>query len=313
MGTIGITADAMPRMAFALSVLVAPLAEPARKMIRVVWYTSPDGNRFYLGRGAASPLGRIVKAGLVLGSLGPPPNTPLGSYAVVYSLEGEAIYRDNTARERHIAPGDVILVFPEQKQWYFPKPGHRWSEFYLVFEGAIFDAWREQGLLDSQSPFLHCEPVEYWHSRLAAVPDAGPGTEIASTLVEVCRLQLVLADMIDQARKGPEMSLISRACELLESEKFRRSTLPAIAKKLGVSYERFRKDFARIMGSSPARYRAARIIEHACELLLRTTLRDKEIAAELGFVSEYHFSRRFKQITGTTPTAFRRHHARQTG
>jgi len=300
----------MPGMAFALSVLVAPVAERARKMSVVVWHTSPNGNRFYLGRGAASPLGRIVKAGFVLGSLGPAPNTPLGAYALVYSLEGEAIYRDSTGRERAIASGDVILVFPEIAQWYYPKPGHRWNEFYLVFEGAIFDTWRKQGILDSQSPFMHCEPVEYWHQRLAAVPDAGPGTEIASPLVEVCRLQLVLADMIDQARSGPQMSLVSRACELLESEKLRRATLPAIAKKLGVSYERFRKDFTRIMGSSPARYRAARIIEHACALLLRTRLRDKEIASQLGFVSEYHFSRRFKQITGTTPTAFRRHHDR---
>jgi AraC-like DNA-binding protein len=276
-----------------------------------VWYTSPDGNRFYLGKGSSSPLGRIVKAGVVLDSRGPPPNTPLGAYAIVYSLKGSALYEDSAGRKRSIAPGDAILVFPEIAQWYYPKPGHRWSEIYMVFEGPLFDTWRERGLLDLQSPFLHCEPVEYWHQRLASVPDEGDRIEFAPPLVEICRLQLVLADMIMGTGSRAESSLIGRACALLESEKHRRVTVPIIARRLGVSYETFRKEFGRVMGSSPARYRAARIIEQACAVMLRTNLRDKEIALKLGFANEYHFSRRFKQITGTTPTAFRRHHARQ--
>lgn len=37
----------------------------------------------------------------------------------------------------------------------------------------------------------------------------------------------------------------------------------------------------------------------------QTDLSDKQIAAELGFCDEFHFSRRFKQITGRSPRAFR--------
>ncbi len=60
------------------------------------------------------------------------------------------------------------------------------------------------------------------------------------------------------------------------------------------------------MGTPPARWRAARIIERACELMLRGGLVDKQIADRLGFSDEFHFSRKFKQVIGQSPRQFRR-------
>ena len=46
-------------------------------------------------------------------------------------------------------------------------------------------------------------------------------------------------------------------------------------------------------------------MDRACELMAQGRLSGKEIAAKLGFFDEYHFSKRFKQVTGFSPTAFR--------
>ena len=43
----------------------------------------------------------------------------------------------------------------------------------------------------------------------------------------------------------------------------------------------------------------------ACELLADGELTGRQIAAALGFNDEFHFSRRFHQITGRTPSQFR--------
>ena len=254
--------------------------------------------------------GRITQAGLIRDGLGAglAAMRALDSYALVYALDGAAHYRDQHGVARDIAPGDVILVFPGLAHAYGPGPGERWSEFYLVFDGPVFDLWRSQGLLDPARPVFRCDPVDTWLPRLESVPDA-PRTP-GSSLAEVCRLQEVLAAMLAQANVAEaavgDRRLLARACALLGSDLERDLDLPGLARRLGAPYESFRKQFTRLMGTPPARWRSARIIERACELMQRGGMPDKQIAARLGFCDEFHFSRRFKEITGRSPRAFRK-------
>jgi AraC-like DNA-binding protein len=53
-------------------------------------------------------------------------------------------------------------------------------------------------------------------------------------------------------------------------------------------------------------YRAIRRIDAACAMLQQPGPTMRDIAASLGFSDEFHFSRRFKQITGMSPREFRR-------
>lgn len=255
--------------------------------------------------------GRITQVGLIRNSAGPAPQRPmraLDSYALVYSLDGRARYEDANGLRREIEPGDAILVFPELPHMYGPPPGGRWDEFFLVFDGPVFDLWRAQGLLDPARAVFRCEPVDGWLPRLESVPDAPrrPGASVR----EVCRLQDVLAAMLDAAAPGSgeagERRFLSRACALLESDLGREQDLPSLARQLGTSYESFRKRFAAAMGTPPARWRTARIMERACELMQRGALTDKQIADRLGFWDVPHFSRKFKQIIGVPPRQFRR-------
>jgi AraC-like DNA-binding protein len=232
----------------------------------------------------------------------------LDSYALVYSLAGAARYEDANGLRREVGPGDVILVFPDLPHMYGPPPGRRWSEFYLVFDGPVFDLWRSQGLLDPARPVFHCDPVDRWLPRLESVPDA-PRVPSAS-LAEVCRLQQVLSAMLDASTAGGAdagtRKFLSRACALLESDLSRELDLPQVAQEVGTSYETFRKRFTAAMGTPPARWRAARILERACELMQRGALSDKQIADRLGFCDEFHFSRKFKAVIGVSPRHFRR-------
>ena len=54
-----------------------------------------------------------------------------------------------------------------------------------------------------------------------------------------------------------------------------------------------------------ARHRSIRAIDRACELMQAGGLTDRQIVERLGFYDEFYFSRRFKQVTGRSPSHFR--------
>lgn len=157
-------------------------------------------------------------------------------------------------------------------------------------------------------------------SPLAPSAGSPPGSPVGSSLapqvgsppgpplLEVCRLQLVLAEALAGGggdRAGEEAAWAARARALLEADLGQPSDLRALADDLGMSYDGFRKRFARAAGMPPARYRATRVIDRACELMQLGALTDRQIAAGLGFCDEFYFSRRFKQVTGRSPRQFR--------
>ena len=258
-----------------------------------------------------SPLGRVTLAGFIRNSTGVPGKglRVLGSYALVYVIDGGGHYEDANGLKRSVRAGDLLTIFPELAHTYGPDPTTHWTELYLVFEGAMFDLWRTSGLLNPARPILHLEPIEHWAHRFESVLGAPRTPGAAPPLLEICRLQLALGEALladsTGIRAGEDADWVERACALLEADIEREADLPDLAHDLGMSYDGFRKRFQHAIGVPPARYRTARAIDRACELMQLGTLTDRQIANRLGFCDEFYFSRRFKQVTGRTPRDFR--------
>ena len=77
------------------------------------------------------------------------------------------------------------------------------------------------------------------------------------------------------------------------------------AANLGHSYEAFRKRFRKLSGRSPGRYRTSVLMEQACQMLSQPGVLLRDIADELGYCDEYHFSRQFSRTVGWSPTEYR--------
>ncbi|HEX8551862.1 MAG TPA: AraC family transcriptional regulator [Abditibacteriaceae bacterium] len=241
------------------------------------------------------------------GGIAPGTMRVFGRYALVYVVAGGGTYRDARRVRRDISAGDLITVLPELAHQYGPTRGGRWDEYHLIFDGPLFNLWRRAGWLDETRLVRRLEPVEEWAARFQEFSDSPRALDSGGQAREIASLQILLSDIL-ATNAAPQNSVpdwLQRACNALELNLELPYDGEAVARAAGLSYENFRKAFARVVGASPSRYRAARVMDAACALMQHGNLTNAEIARRLGFADEGHFSKRFKSVTGQTPREFR--------
>jgi AraC family transcriptional regulator len=82
--------------------------------------------------------------------------------------------------------------------------------------------------------------------------------------------------------------------------------LSEMARTVGLGRSHFGKAFHASFGRTPYRYLHERRIEKAKELLLDDRRTIVSVALDVGFSSHGHFTKVFRNVTGTTPSQFRR-------
>ncbi len=130
-----------------------------------------------------------------------------------------------------------------------------------------------------------------------------PYKHAAALLEQVYLLGYAAVDADRITRQPPPNIMIARG--LLERELNQPLRLRDVARKTGTSPEHLCREFKKIFGISPLHYRLQMRITAAERLLAYSTRPLKDIAAELGFTDEHHFSKTFKKINGEPPGRFR--------
>ena len=107
-------------------------------------------------------------------------------------------------------------------------------------------------------------------------------------------------------QSNAEPVFISKAREYIEENITEELPLSRVAKAVHTSSFYFCKMFKKITGLNFTHYVSRVRVEKAKTLLQNPNLRISEIAFDVGFQSLTHFNRVFRNITGTSPTEFRR-------
>ncbi len=232
-----------------------------------------------------------------------------GRFALVYLLGGHGRFQDDPGIDQAVSAGDVITIFPDVGHRYGPRPDQTWREMFIVFDGPVFDQWYAAGLIDPARPIHNARPVDVWRRRFEHVTESR-GSDQADALLEVCRVQHLLADLLGGpsgvSHDDHESAWARDAAELIDQSIPGRIDWSRLARQLHVSSATLRRRFGHHFGASPARYRNRRIIEAACRMMQQTDLTDQQIANRLGFCDPYYFSRCFKQYIGQSPRQYRR-------
>ena len=103
-----------------------------------------------------------------------------------------------------------------------------------------------------------------------------------------------------------EMARLIPALKFMRQEFHRGPTLGEIAKQVHLSPFHFHRRFAELLGLTPKHYLLECQITEAKVQLLARKKELAQIATDCGFAHQSHFTSRFKQATGLTPTRWRR-------
>jgi transcriptional regulator GlxA family with amidase domain len=85
-----------------------------------------------------------------------------------------------------------------------------------------------------------------------------------------------------------------------------RWTVTQLARRVGMSRPVFARRFRAALGMSPLRYLSAQRMQRAAELLQQPEPSLAEVAARVGYVSEFAFNRAFKRHYFVAPGSYRR-------
>lgn len=114
-------------------------------------------------------------------------------------------------------------------------------------------------------------------------------------------LDRILGDHIDSHAQ------FTPAFLLVENQLGAHLRVEELARECGASSDAFTRAFTRKTGITPKEFLQQRINREAIQCLVSTDLRIKEIAHNLRFTDEFHFSRFFRKMNGMPPSQYRLH------
>ena len=163
-----------------------------------------------------------------------------------------------------------------------------------------------QSILDQFDGYTVSDPLTEQLARLllseAARSDEAYATAIAQTLLTR------ILHLAQNRTPGGALAKwrLRRVQALVEAQLGESLTLRDMAAAAGLSRMHFAAQFRAATGSSPHEYLLCRRVETAKTLMAKTETSLAEIALEVGFLAQAHFTTVFKRLVGETPARWRR-------
>lgn len=194
--------------------------------------------------------------------------------------------------------GDVLLVCPDQNRFSYRTIGGKWAFWWFEFYSSAF-FWEMNQCFQIKPDFFPERQCETCLAFLKQEKDEYASSALGGLLAE-------LVWQINQTENGDEKrELFYRAKQIIH-QKLATVTVAQIAAETGAGERELRSLFWKYAGCSPKKYMMSEKLEAACFLLKNTSKSIGEISEELGFSSQFHFSRAFKECIGSSPGIWRR-------
>jgi AraC-like DNA-binding protein len=223
-------------------------------------------------------------------------------YSISHMYEGEGRLWLKPDREFAVKAGQCIIVCPESPNRYGGVDGQPYIEDSIRFSGPVADMMRKTGIIKDGV-------FEFGEARrllplIKLVSDPAVDSQINANIA----LQKLLIDIYNENKQHNVVksdAALDKLIETIKEQIDRWWTVREMAEFCNLSDDQFRRVFLKRTGMLPKIYIDRLKIQKAGELLMSNRFKITEIAERLGYVDQYHFSRRFKKITGLSPRRYR--------
>ncbi len=207
---------------------------------------------------------------------------------------------------------DEFIIIPKNKSHTYYSDNHDpWSIYWIHFAGEKAQKIEQYG---EQIFAIDKGTDSRTNYRLMLFEDIFKNLERGlgmDTLeyVNMCLTYLLASFIhIDQFRtinKSFEKDPISLGINYMLENIHTNIRLPVLAKEVKLSVSHFSRLFLSKTGQSPIDYFNQLKIQRACQLMNHSSITIGEIAREIGYNDQFHFSRVFKKIMGVSPREYR--------
>jgi AraC family transcriptional regulator len=225
--------------------------------------------------------------------------------------------RRGKSRSRLFVPGDVEIsppgiscgVWTLKRSTYWLNLGIDSQVISRIAESAGIDSRRidfvEQ--VGSQDTTLHYIARRLLREQQSSSLAGGLYTEALVTELVVHLLRKYSSEGIREKdiRGRVDADQLRAALEMIHDEPQANFSLKKLAAAVRLSPYHFSRAFKRVTGLPPHQYVLSHRVQLAKRLLADTSLSIAEVAYQLGFYDQSHFTYHFKRLIGVTPSSLR--------
>jgi AraC-like DNA-binding protein/uncharacterized RmlC-like cupin family protein len=231
-------------------------------------------------------------------------------HILIYCYEGKGKVKIKE-KEHAIQPGDFFIIPAKVAHIYEADQKKPWTIYWTHFKGAISNSivLQVEKQFAGYKGFLHYNEstINLFHEMYNQL-ERGYGSDnlmYANMCLWHFLTTFIFNNKYDPSGKLRYKDATDVAIDFLSSKIDSVLTLEEIANSVNLSSSHFSYLFKNKTGFSPIEYFNHLKVQKACQYLLFTNLRIKEIALELGIDDRYYFSRMFKKIMGLSPDDYR--------
>ena len=234
-------------------------------------------------------------------------NRPNGrrDYQLIYIKSGRAIHKFNR-QQQVLRSHSLALYKPEEPQFYCYPKGEQTEAYWIHFSGYEIEPLLQRFGFNFRFKTLSGEFYDFENTvnELLQYIDRPDYCEICPALLKALIIRLSDRELRRDPDDNHRMQLARGKMDSTYNENY---SIAYYAEEAGYNERYFIRFFKAQFGLTPRKYINKLRIDRAIHMLKDTAMSIQAISKTVGFSDPYYFSRLFKQVTGKTPSEYRRH------